>query len=272
MIPWDEALWGKTRARPEPGTPRQDPTRTSRRTHQRGAPSAAFIPQQWNAGVPWERRGLGVPTPPATLHTPLHIRHPRMELGADPAAPYPAESRPGVGVPQISGWHCLGSSPPSWILRQCRERISGDRNGTGSMCGLRGTWDLPPSLGGRKAGLVGELPPPQSLGLGTRGIHPGTNPRSSLRSTHRVQPQRAMIHRGDPQGLGRDHQTAGEGGKDPPPKDHPISARRFGDQCGGRLQGSGRRESGREGLPGDPPSPRRGGGGGVPSPADWSPG
>lgn len=205
-----------------------------------------------------------------------------MELGADPAAPYPAEShgeaapappsRPGVGVPQISGWHCLGSPPPSWILRQCRERISGDRNGTGSMCSLRGTWDLPPSLGGRKAGLVGELPPPQSLGLGTRGIHPGTNPRSSLRSTHRVKPQRAMIHRGDPQGLGRDHQTAGEGGKDPPPKITPSQREGSGISVGAGSRASGRRESGREGLPGDPPSPRRGGGGGVPPPADWSPG
>lgn len=38
------------------------------------------------------------------------------------------------------------------------------------MCGLRGTWDLPPSLGGGKAGLVGEFPP-QSLALGARGIH-----------------------------------------------------------------------------------------------------
>lgn len=115
--------------------------------------------------------------------TPLHIRHPLTELDALPAVPYPAGSHEEGGscpppplqaaqvwvYPRSGGCHFLGLPPPSCILRQCRERIPGDRNGTGSKSGLRGTWDLPPSLGGEKAGLVGELLPTQPLELGTLG-------------------------------------------------------------------------------------------------------
>lgn len=186
VIPWDETLWDKMRARPKSGT-----ARSRARSHQdikanalKGSPKRRFHPAAVEC---WGTLGrAGSATHSCRPLTPLYIRHPLSELDADPAAPDPAgsrgevapapSSRPGVGVPQIWGWYCLGLPPTQLdpVAVQAADPWGSQWNGIH----VRAKENLgsAPQPGRREGGSSGRTSPTSSPGIRGEGDPPRDKP------------------------------------------------------------------------------------------------